>query len=246
MIASLDRWLFGVGFGLISVAQVVPLIDDRWSQLTKWAAILGLVLIATGAAAYIWARRPGIWETTYYVRSCRDDEAHAAHALMVKLLGSEIGSLQLMKSWMKHDNRCIQLLYRQRQRGFDRSVTLFGFFSLFELSLEATEKMQLNELSGLGLSANHICDPKSCGKSLYVGAIGALGRRCRAELLRHLNAHLIQRANDHIKVVLTRPVANAAGKYESMRAINRHGFAPVISDQPLGTVNYMRLLTSEI
>jgi hypothetical protein len=236
---NLDKWLFGLGLGTLSIAQVIPLLDQQWITPTRGTAYVGLAIILAGVGVHLWKRRPEPWVTSYYSRSCAADEAPNVHALMVELLGNDIGTLQQMQSWLLRDNRSIQLLFRVKQRAFSRESELAGFFSVFEITKTAFERMERNELTGVGLATEHICQENRKGYAIYIGAIGAVGRRQKGELLRHVNAHVAQRAASKIRHVLTRPTANAAGNFESVRAVDRHGFRPVVQSQPLGAVNYI-------
>lgn len=228
----------GVGLGLLAVSQAVEPVGLDSYVAEKLLASAGLILLAIGCVVYLIRRLPKPVSTEYFVRNCNLQDSSVAYSLMIELLGHDIAPQAQMESWIKRDPRCIQLLFSARRRGRSSTLKMVGFFSIFEVSQATKDLMLRNEIFGLALTASKIIAPSSTGAALYLGAAGAETKAQRGELLRHINAHVMQRANDKMDTIITRPISNAKGQFESLNALTRRGFKSVRPEASIGGVNY--------
>jgi hypothetical protein len=235
---DVDKWVVGVGLGLLAVSQAVAPVGLDSYVAEKFLASVGLILLGVGCFAFLVRKVPRPVSTEYFVRNCTLRDSTTAYQLMMQLLGKDIAPQAQMESWIKRDPRCIQLLFATRRRGRSSKLKMVGFFSIFEVSQSTKDLMLRNEIFGLALTASKVMAPPSTGAALYLGAAGAETKVQRGELLRHINAHVMQRANDKMDTIITRPIANAKGQFESLNAMTRRGFKSVRPDASIGGVNY--------
>jgi len=158
------------------------------------------------------------------------DEMDDYYRLIRKVLGDEIPSLELMRSWYQ---KCPDIYYALWSKRLSKVMTkrLIGFFAVLPLTQTARRLLLQNKLIGPQLTPNHLVDSRETAAAYYIGGVGASGypaqRRTFESLLSYLQGVIKG------KTVFTRPITN-----DGLRKAIEYGFVPVAknSTMPFQTV----------
>jgi len=223
--------VFAVGASEIAIAKVISLPARTFEILLFTGALLvGIGLCLLLMSFIVQPIRDAFVRVVYgdlnsrytCVRARRNDLI-GLHDLYTDYFGSDVPSVELMKSWISRCKTALMLVHRVRQNsGLATSQQLVGSFKVLPLTTDAVRALEGGQISGSTFKAEHIASNKKETAAVYVGDVVATSQVGRGMVLAHLNAACTPAVKSGLPIY-ARPLT-----HDGLRVMTKHGFVQVL------------------
>lgn len=180
---------------------------------------VGLLLLAviTWFAPYVPMPEDGEYECRPPTRV----ELYWVRKLAEEVIDAELLTVRSLDEWQLAQPGCHQALFLVRSRGLRKESRLVGFFTVVTVTGAAQSALEAGELRGFRMRPEHFASKERPPRARFIAAIGAKGRRAKAEVLSTLRGYLAA-VHDQRLDLYCRPVTP-----DGLRLCHRHGFLPI-------------------
>jgi hypothetical protein len=226
-IRDLSLVLFTLGgaiTGVFAFRDRVAVYLDLPAAAFDIGLLVGIVLTVASAAVWLLARLHLPLATLYYPAAVRPDQLQELYGFISGTLDG-VAPYEVFRAWYDKNPEVIRAVVRERAYPLLRKRRVVGFYSLFPVSREARDLLSRNILKGTALEPAHILPKGRKPAALYIGAIGAKGRRGREATLQFLMGQLASEVERRCSLVFTRPMTP-----DGLRLARKYGFREVEAD----------------
>jgi hypothetical protein len=157
-----------------------------------------------------------------YVRARRQD-LMGLHDLYAEYFGSDVPSVELMRSWISRCKTALMLVHRVHQTsGLATNQQLVGSFKVLPLTTDAVRALEGGQITGSTFKPEHIASKKKETTAVYVGDVVATSKVGRGMVLAHLNAACTPAVKSGLPIY-ARPLTR-----DGLRVMTKHGFVQVL------------------
>jgi hypothetical protein len=144
------------------------------------------------------------------------------HDFYTEYFGSDVPSIDLMKSWIARCKTAFVLVSRVHQTaGLAMKQELVGSFKLLPLTLDAVRSLDAGQITGSMFKPEHIARNKKDTVAVYIGDVAATSQFARAMVIAHLNVACTPAITRGLPIY-ARPLTR-----DGLRVMTRHGFVQV-------------------
>ncbi|MEZ5814546.1 MAG: hypothetical protein R3E13_07520 [Alphaproteobacteria bacterium] len=190
---------------------------------------LSMLIYAFGAKflGYMWqgcyglcrcfgSRLYGSSSPKFILRPATQSELKMIYDMGNNLFDGGISPLDQMQRWQKKNGEVFWVL---RKYGDKKFAPIYGYCCLIPLLESAVEELKSGEITGQSMRSAHISKNKR-PKSVYLGAVAAIGMRAKGAMLDKLTHEIdSRRRGGQTKCIYTRPVTD-----DGLRLIKKYGF----------------------
>lgn len=216
-------------YSLIVIATTLLAIAATQSQITTYVAIpstyfdiaafLGLALILFWLVLWLLAKTPKPVTTIYSSRIMKADEIDDVYDLIKRLLGSDIAPKSLVQQWVKKNPSVVNVVEKITRRGLKKTQKVCGFYSIFPITEETRVLLETDAIKGSGFSLSDFVGPNEKTSALYIGAVGAEGKRAKGITIQQLIGSVTARLSIDGGRVFVRPLTD-----DGERLFTKYGF----------------------
>jgi hypothetical protein len=164
----------------------------------------------------------GDLNSRYVSVNARGRDLIGLHDFYTKYFGSDVPSIDLMKSWIVRCKSAFVLVHRVSQAsGLAMKEELVGSFKLLPLTLDAVRALDAGQITGSMFKAEHVARNKKETLAVYVGDVAATSQFARAMVLAQLNAACTPAVSRGLPIY-ARPLTP-----DGLRVMTKHGFVQV-------------------
>lgn len=221
-------WAIGLSEDAVSKIVHLPVRLFRWSMITGGLLIgLGLCLLIVFAVYYpvqniISRVLYGAINSRYVTINARKRDLMGLHDLYTEHFGSDVPSIDLMRSWIARCRTAFVLVHRVTQKsGLTTRQQLVGSFKLLPLTSEAVGALDAGQITGSMFRPDHIARNKRETAAYYIGDLVGAGWFARGMVMAHLNAACIP-AVKRGAPLYARPLTR-----DGLRIMTQYGFLQV-------------------
>jgi hypothetical protein len=144
------------------------------------------------------------------------------HDFYAKYFGSDVPSIDLMKSWIARCKTAFVLVSRVHQTsGLAMKQELVGSFKLLPLTLDAVRALDAGQMTGSMFKPEHVARNKKETIAVYVGDVAATSQFARAMVIAHLTVACTPAVGRGLPIY-ARPLTG-----DGLRVMTKHGFVQV-------------------
>jgi len=244
---QLDRagFLATIGAAVLAVVALQEWLGHLGSEprAYRWAAIAGLAMVGVALVLIViwWIERArditsDFGVAPYYIERVEDSEIDDFHSFCESILGEGVASKERMHQWQQKNPSILYVVLSEDRKRLGRKRKAVGFFSIFPVTKEACEALAQNQLKGTELGPQYIVSEGKKPSAIYIGGIGAKGRRAKQQTFGALvgQVAILERKTP---LIFTRPITEIG----RTRALE-YGFSPVAAagEEELGEMVYCR------